>query len=1028
MSFKKSIGSRKKLAIGIASGVAMLVSSAVFSAESARFDIAAGEAGKRLMELAEDASAQIVIPRGIDKSIQLSAISGDFTLAAALDEMLKGTGLSYEFTSENSVVIIDAVQSGKEDDVSKAVEEVVVTGTRLRGVNPGAQTVSIDREEMDRRGYVSVEDVLRGLPQNHSNANTTLISLGGQGLNGGSSGNPGQSFANLRGLGSRNTLVLVNGRRQAGTLASSSGNEVDLNSIPFSSIERIDVMLDGGSAIYGSDALGGVINVITRKDFSGMEVGARYQDNESGGNLAQLGVQFGYGWDSGDLTVSVARTEIDPDSPARAGYTTNDLRSIGGQDQRFTAIGESPLVLTPPTTIFFPGFGEFTIPGSRLGALPADYDGSPLTDADVFGGNVSEANFRPLDRVRLTYGPETESTDFSLFVRQELTDNVSMFFEGRYTDRESFQVNSGITIFNAPVDSGTAFNQSSMDLAVTHTLDKDIAAGILPSGGTNSESQTKAFALGADIELAGDWLLHVEGSYSESEDSTSEFGFIPAMQMFYGKSQEVLDIEAAFAAALNGTDPESTVNLFGDRTINPHLLLPFYGTANSFGANNSETSGLSAHVEGALFELPAGEVRVSVGGEYREETRKGSSAATRTISDGKRELLAGFVEVGVPVISDENALPGVQSLDLTLQARYDDYAYPDVVAFDTSDPMNPVHLGSEEFKFGSGVIPRIGLNWRVVDDLAITASWGESFRAPDLTQLQTDASDFNTTFPYVDPFAPAGTPPAPTGYLYQPNLNIQPETSETLTYGFEWTPSMLDGFTVSATYNRITTENQIGSTGQLGAEDWQAMGEDAASEFFLRAPDGTLIAILVTPINIGKFVSEAVDFNIDYQFDSQFGAFQLGVNGTHSIKSEQTFNTASGGAFTSGHQPNRVGTESGPDDWVGNFYTYWDKDNYGASLIVNYSSSYINSISDRPAFFDPETDLQKVEGYWTVDLTGSYEWEETGLKFQIGARNLTNNDRPFYNARFGGPFDLARTTTTGRMLFLDVKKSFDFGT
>ena len=263
-------------------------------------------------------------------------------------------------------------QEAEEAESEEALELAAqtVTGSRLRGGLSASPVLVITREEMDRRGLRDIEDVVRYIPQNYS----TITS-------GGSFDYQSPRFAqglvtiNLRGLGEGSTLVLVNGNRISASPAE-SGTFTDVSTIPFSAIDRVEVLTDGASAIYGSDAVGGVVNFILRKDYQGAESTLRYENSGSGGHSRNVEQTLGFTWDTGSLlatanfkredAVLAADAEIDIDG---------DYREQGGR--RFPAN-----YLQPPLLLRFGPFPSNAPPGTRIAMLPPG-DGTSINPDDI---------------------------------------------------------------------------------------------------------------------------------------------------------------------------------------------------------------------------------------------------------------------------------------------------------------------------------------------------------------------------------------------------------------------------------------------------------------------------------------------------------------------------------------------------------------------------------------------------------------------------------------------------------------------
>ena len=316
--------------------IALLLTAAIFGlsaaeagAQSAKeyVDIEAQSAKSALLGLGEQLGAQISVSSDIDESTELPAIQGEFTLEEALDRLLADSGLAYRFVSEYSVIVsqADTGDSGEEtpaDDGASALRErpadmgpvefraLVVTGSKIQ-INPGQldrQVTTYTRTDIDASAATNLEEFLRDIPQNIDAPTSNGAAFAG------SFGSSGNFFSaagvNLRGLSARATLVLIDGKRTArgGVLA----EIVDINTIPLSMVDRIEVIFDGASSLYGADAVGGVVNIITRKDYQGVSVGVTHVRPEQGGtseSVAEMGGSYSLGQriDDGELPVPDAR-------------------------------------------------------------------------------------------------------------------------------------------------------------------------------------------------------------------------------------------------------------------------------------------------------------------------------------------------------------------------------------------------------------------------------------------------------------------------------------------------------------------------------------------------------------------------------------------------------------------------------------------------------------------------------------------------------------------------------------------------
>jgi iron complex outermembrane receptor protein len=355
MKFRSSRGG-----VAFAFAVALLLSLPAAAAEAkSRFDIPAEDLGKALRDFAMQANCNLSYDPASVRHLQAPAIKGDYSAPDALSLILRGTHLKAVNINENTIQVLDAASStdvnsthpaavihlayatpkeqaaspaaqnmpaspassNADDNKTPGLEEILVTGTNISGVeNKTAPLLSFDRDAIDRSGYATVSDFITSLPQNvKSSSNSPDGVLAGTGFGLGNIEN--STAANLRGLGANSTLTLLNGHRVA---PSAYGSGVDLSMIPLEAVERIEVLTDGSSAVYGSDAVGGVINIILRKDFNGQVTGARLDTlTQGGGETKQFSQTVGRTWSSGGALAVVQFADANELRADQRSFTEN---------------------------------------------------------------------------------------------------------------------------------------------------------------------------------------------------------------------------------------------------------------------------------------------------------------------------------------------------------------------------------------------------------------------------------------------------------------------------------------------------------------------------------------------------------------------------------------------------------------------------------------------------------------------------------------------------------------------------------
>lgn len=994
----KSI-SRSHLSLVIAAAL-YAGSSSMATADTAKLSVNIPEqgAGSALVELGAKAGVPIHVPHTIANHVKLRSIKGDYTLSEALDAMLVGTGLTYYFTKDDTVVIKeDDSKDAKDDD--REVEEVVVTGTLLRNVHPTSPVVTVDRAEIDRLGLSTVDDIIRSLPQNFSRLNRASSSSGGEiaGVIGVNYGNQllGQTGADLRGLGLDSTLVLIDGRRATGS-ATFGGEMVNLSTIPAASIERVEVLLDGASALYGADAIGGVINIITRKDYKGATSSFRTEKSTNGGDKYSLSQHIGFGWDSGRASITLSADKSKNISSYKAGHTTGNLLNRGGTDWRAANIGP-----TQPGTIReveISTRGRVSL-GDLIGALPpgAVVDG-PFDPALATFENAYDASESALRSQDSASTNETRSLKFN--IKQDITDEIQLYSDVLYSRSDNFTART--PRITALVPSSNAYNPFGRDVFVQYLMDREVAEGFQQEiVDSNQKRLEVTFGITADLPF-NDWQLDAYVKKGKSKPNAKRIEF---------ETDSVGALEDPdIVAALASSDLSSAFNIFGSglSAVDQELLVNALYTTQTSRAQ-SELITYNAKAEGLLAELPAGEMRMAVGYERRvQEIAARYDDLNYDYGSPERVVSAIFSEISVPIISEEHGIPGLHSLMFTAGGRWEEYKTDPVPGVDGS----PDFLGSEFTNFS----PKVGMRWSLVDNFTLRFNWGESFRAPSYDEVSgvSDDDRFSYMFPEYDPYNPDGPGYVwATTYLGGANPDLKPETSETLTAGFDWFSHSVAGLSVNATYSQTDFTDRITTLDTFRYPIEIVM---AVPEFAQRDSDGYLISINQAPINLSERTSRTIDIGVNYEFENSLGNFRISLNGSKTLELEDV-------VIPGQEALGLVGTQYGPDEWKARGMLSWYQNEVALNLIANYSSpykySYLGTING--ARYEPVTN---VESYITIDLTGSYSLDDTGLTFLFGTRDLFHSGKPFVDKR-GSPWDSSRVDPRGRTVYLEVRKDFE---
>ena len=606
-----------------------------------------------------------------------------------------------------------------QETAGKGLEEIYVTGSRIARAsdfeNP-SPVVSFNKEELEKTGYTSLQQLLEKQPF----AGTGTFST--RGNNQDSTAN-GSAAISLRGLGADATLVLVNGRRvQVSPFAESvTTSFVDINAIPVSAIERLEVLKDGASAVYGSDAVAGVVNVVLRKDFTGAEVSASYgSTTESGLDETRLSGIWGVSGDDSNVTLILDYFKNSTlMNKERGPLGSADQSARGGIDSRSSRSFPGSFVVDGVNTI------DPSCPPDRASGATCFYDYGPWN--------------------LLT--PESERTGMMLLGHQGLGNDMEVFTEIGVQHNNS--VAQGAP---TPLD-----GEALLTVPVTHPNN--------PFPGATSIGIRRFRTVDAgprSFDLTSDNMRLVLGLRGK----ISDFDWEVSGQRARGKSEQT------------GSRSQGWVRTdFLQQQINLGTYNPFGGVFNSPDVINSittnlvrrGTSDMTAYeglISGDLFDIATGKVRMAAGVEYREESvedipddqfQRGLIFGTESVAAaGSRDITSAYVEFSVPLL---------QSLELSLAGRYDDYS-----------------------DFGSTTNPKVALRWSPIESVAVRASWGTGFRAPSLAQIglgPSKESSFFVDAPLCAQEGPGSDPCEVLDYTttYTGNPNLDAEESESYNFG-----------------------------------------------------------------------------------------------------------------------------------------------------------------------------------------------------------------------------------------------------
>ncbi|HJV41383.1 TonB-dependent receptor domain-containing protein [Caulobacter sp.] len=879
-----------------------------------------------------------------------------------------------------SVASVVQAQTAPATEAETAVSEIVVTGTSIRGVAAaGSPTIGVGIQELKASGAGTASDALRMLPQVlNLGADESRNTFSGGAQDAAANATAVRS-ANLRGVGPEATLLLLNGRRLAPNgIIKALG---DLDQIPTSAVARIEVVTDGASAIYGSDAVAGVVNLITRRSLDGGETTVRYgfADNVSQKQISQT---FGKTWDSGELFFSFEHNERGHLAGADRDFASQNRTARGGSDAR-------PFTAAP---------GNIVIGGVRY-ALPAG-NGVGVNPSALVAGTANR-----YDEAAVADLLPKQNRNTVLFnVHQHLGDKLEVWYEGFYT-RRKYDLAAPPALFSLTVRNTNPWfvspaGQTSETIEYRLTDDADPNS----SGFENAQQN----AIGFNYDLGKQWRIAAYADHSVSRG--------------FQDRKSVLN-NAALTAALASSDPATAFNPFGNgtfnRTNNSRLLDIIDANRATWGTNIAKDYSIKA--DGPLFNLPAGSVRVAVGAEYHDNTFKQTLEATNVLATGaatykivhnSRDISTLYGELFVPIVGPANAMPGVQRLELSLAGRREDYS-----------------------DFGTTSNPKIGVIYSPISDLTVRATYGTSFRAPSLVD---SADQIKNIFiqNLTDPTSPTGVTRGV--FTNGGNGQLGPETAKTWSAGVDWKPRAIEGLSVSATWYKILYNNRIDvtpTTALTAGSVYAAyiVRRPAASDAAATAAFNALVATAlaspdlqnpVEPVsninvlldgrrqNLGQLDQRGLDVSVRYAFSTPVGDWTVATEVAKVLKLERK-------SAASSPWLDVLDTFGNPVDLRVRGALGWRKDGWAANLFANYTDSYLNTAI---------TPNVKVKSQTTFDATASYAFERDAgwaknVRVSANVMNLFDKDPPVVlNGTVS--WDSQNASAIGRFVSVEISKAW----
>ena len=930
-----------------------------------------------------------------------------------------------------------------EEAEDASMEEVVVTGSRIKraDLDSASPITMIPREDLVLSGLTDVGDFLQSMPSMSGSPIGTTTNNGGN----------GSVQIDLRGLGPARTLTLVNGQRTV--------DGGDFQTIPSTMIERVEILKDGASAVYGADAVAGVVNIITRNNFEGLEITAQGSDwADAEGDQTSVGMITGKTFDGGHFVFGaefVRQNEayqrdvpwdfmhdsyyIYPEGceshPTRAydGTSSGGCYPLGSSripESRLSFFSQGTfLVGTPASSPYEVGLMT-PHDGRTYNYAPVNYLQTPYERTNIF----AEGTFEISDSVEF----RTEVRGNTRTSRQELAPlpftGGDPMYNGNYlgnpytgVSEDNYYLRRAVDTYNAATGSSLVYeplvNPRRRMIETKRAFTQDI-------------TQFQFLAeLNGEISEDISWNLYYNKGYRNRQDK--DFGQFSGdrLSRALGPSAD-LDGDGRPECYTDIADPSTEIigcvplNLFGGGQVDAggNVLVSTltqdminYVKLNTVDTFLTKQTLFGGSVNGGGIDLPGGELGWAVGFdhweqdfEYTPDSAKTIGAVTGNVGAGTSGKLTNdsvFGEVLAPVYDN-----GTQAVMVKLGVRMDDYD-----AFDSETTW------------------QLGVEFDVISGLKLRTTAGTIFRAPTIGNLYGGLVD---NFPtYTDPCIPPAGDPLPAGCamtgvqldsqvhaLVGGNPNLQPETGDTLTFGAVWTPE-IDGHDLSVTIDwwRIEFEDGISSLGvDFILEDCYINGNGASCALIQRAPDYSIDTILDASLNVAEQDATGIDTEVRWGFDTDMGRIETSLLWTHMIERTKTAFPGSGDEELSGRYTDPTAQDGGAyaEDKM-NISVRWMYED----LTVGYLAEYISAL-DADTFCNcgagnqwDGSYIQKIDSQLYHDIVVSYNAPEN-IVISGGITNITDEEPPFIEVGFNATTDPSTYRLFGRGYYLRVGWSY----
>jgi len=944
--------------------------------------------------------------------------------------------------------VYTAPASAQDQTADDNTQTVTVTGSRIRRVDTetAAPVFVLDTTAIQNSGVSTLGDLIQRIPSISGAATNPQVNNGG---------GTGESNVELRGLGAQRTLVLLNNRR-IGILGNTTTSAVDINMIPINLVERVEVLKEGAGAVYGSDAIAGVVNFITKKDWNGADIDVQYgKTTRNDGARRTASLSFGETGDKLSILIGGNYNKQEGVSAGNRDFskfalylyrTSSGLGSKvsaqqGGSSRNVTGRVGLPAGNPIRTAL---GCSSVTRKDGATGTSPNDY--RCFTAGDLY-------NYQPLN---LLLTPQERGSLFTL-ANYKINDSLESYVEVVYNHtRSGFQL--AALPFDARADDSIVskdnfYNPFGIDFGGISGINPNAQYRLEALGTRSSQVQTdQALAnlgLRGEIGQSG-WQWDLTAGLGRMQQDTNISGYLLKSKVgnAVGPSgPSAVDGSIVCGQPVGGVVPAA--NIITDCVPLDIFNLGAPGATdalNQISTNYQQnyhfrSKDYSLNVNGKLFDMPAGEFQMAAGAEYRDlEGVFGTDVLTRAApplfltcqlagetctgdSSARYNVKEIYSEFLVPLLKDA---PGAKALNLTAGIRYSDYSKKTI---------------------GNSTNTEFKLEWRPISDILVRSSWAEVFRAPTIVDLSLAPTQNAPTF--TDPcegLTPAAVAANPNlnkacqgvpldGTFAEPNSQItglltgnqdlKPETGTVLTYGIVYDSSQIRGLSMTLDFWKYKIDDLITNLDvNFASDQCVATGQDEFCSLIHRfttgASSGEILEFQQPTFNLGNLKTDGVDFGIKYALrDTPIGSFNISIDVTHINSYENVPSPGAAPVEVAGTFDRQFGNYAKNRGILG---VGWAFRGFDGLL----TTRYIGKLKlNTPVGNDPTSAPLQVPSLKYIDLTLGYELP-TKTKIQVGALNLTDKQPPllYQNNVINANTDVSTYDTIGRQWYVGFRQSF----